>query len=159
MITLERIQDQRFICLGNLGLCESLLVSQVHVDRYGSSLESWQFRVHFHVDCFGGLDAEDELITCDIGKYPLDDVFVLDANLDFGFVQGYVLHVGNEAVNMMGGGSGLTFARLHYERHTFPSWIVDPQGHRCKRRAVGVFGHSVVVVVSWLVASGGVLTQ
>ena len=57
VITLEGIKDQSLVSLGNLGLGESVLVGQVEFSGDCTCLESWEFRVHLHVDCFVGLDS------------------------------------------------------------------------------------------------------
>lgn len=46
--------------------------------------------------------------------------------------------------------SSLTFTRLHDERHTLPTRVVDPQNHRSKRRTSRALGDSFVVEVTWL---------
>jgi hypothetical protein len=53
----------------------------------------------------------------------------------------------------------LTLSGLHDEGDTFPSGVVDVQNHRSEGRALGSLGNRVVVEVSWLVTSSGVLTE
>lgn len=53
----------------------------------------------------------------------------------------------------------LTLSSLHDERDTFPSGVVDVQDHRSEGRALGSLGNRVVIEVSRLVASSGVLAE
>lgn len=52
-----------------------------------------------------------------------------------------------------------TFASLENERHAFPSWIVDPESCRGKRRADRVVWDRVIVEITGLAVCSYVLTK
>jgi len=82
MVALECIQNKRLVCLRDLCVCESPLVRKVHLCRHGTRVEPGKLGVHLEIDGFGRLDTDDELVTGDVFKDPLHDIFELDANLD-----------------------------------------------------------------------------
>lgn len=89
MITLERVKNERLVGLRDMRLREPSLVSQVHLGWDSAGVQSWGFGVHFQVDSFGGLDTDDELVAGDVFEDSLCDIFELDADFDFGLVQGW----------------------------------------------------------------------
>ena len=86
VISLESIQDQSLVSLRDLGFGESVLVGQIKLGRNSTCFESGEFRVHLHVDCFVGLNSENELVSSDIGKDTSGDVLELDSDLYLGLV-------------------------------------------------------------------------
>ena len=87
MITLEGIKDQSLVSLRNLGLGESVLVGQIEFSGDCTCFESREFRVHLHVDCFVGLNSENELVSANIVKDASFDILELDSDFDLGLVQ------------------------------------------------------------------------
>jgi hypothetical protein len=87
VVSLEGIEDQSLVGLRDLGLGESVLVSQVEFGGDSTCLESWQFRVHLHVNGLIRLNSKDELVSTDIVKDASGDVLELDSDLDLGLVQ------------------------------------------------------------------------
>lgn len=87
VVSLERIEDERLVRLGDFSLCESLLVGEVKFDGDGTCSESGRFGVHLHVDCFGGLDPEHKLVSGNIVEDALDGVLELDSDFDFTLVE------------------------------------------------------------------------
>lgn len=88
VISLQRIEDQSFIRLWDLCVREAPLVRQVHLSRHRPSVETRSFGVELQVDRLGGLEADDKLVAGNVLEDALGDVLELDADFDFGFVQG-----------------------------------------------------------------------
>jgi hypothetical protein len=88
VVSLESIKDQSLVSLWDLGLGESVLVRHVKFGGDSACLESWDFRVHLHVDGFVGLDSEDKLVTANVIEDTASDVFELDSDLYLGLVEG-----------------------------------------------------------------------
>ena len=87
MVTLQRVQDQAFVRLGDLRVRESLLVGQVHLSWDRERAQTGGLRVELQVNGFGRLNSHDELITADVGEDALCDVLELDPDIDLGFVE------------------------------------------------------------------------
>lgn len=88
MVSLERVQDERFVCLGNLGVRESPLVRQVHLGWHGARDQTGGLDVHLDVHGFAGLDSDDQFVARDVSEDARSHVFVLNTDLDLRFVQG-----------------------------------------------------------------------
>jgi hypothetical protein len=155
VITLDSIQDERFIRLGNLRIGESVLVRKVEVGGNGVERKSWRLYVHLHVDCFVWLDTEDDLVSHKIRKDTLGGILELYTDLDLGLVEGCVV----SGVTQNRRGLPLTFTSLHDEWDALPSGVVHPECQCGERWAGGAFGHSVVVQVPRLVVRSHVLTK
>jgi hypothetical protein len=87
VITLKRIKDESFVSLGDLGVREPPLVCEVHLRRHRAGVQTGGFGVHLEVDSLGGLDSDNELVAGDVLKDALRDIFELNTDFDFGFVQ------------------------------------------------------------------------
>lgn len=88
VVTFQGVQNKRFISLGDLCIGESSLVRQIHLRRHSTGVQAGGFGVQFEVHGLGGLDADDQFVAGDVLEDALCDVFELDADFDFGFVQG-----------------------------------------------------------------------
>lgn len=89
MIPLERIQDQRLVCLGDFQVREAATVCEIELRHYGLHAQAGQLRVHLDVDGFVGLDSDDELVAGDVLKDARCDVLELDADFGLLFIEGY----------------------------------------------------------------------
>jgi hypothetical protein len=69
------------------GFGESVLVGQIELSGDSTCLESGELGVHLHVDCFVGLDSEDELVSANIVENASFDILELDSDLDLGLVE------------------------------------------------------------------------
>ena len=87
VITLESIKDQCLVGLWDLGIGESVLVCQVELGRDSTCLESWNLRVHLHVDGLVGLNSEDKLVTANVVEDTSSDILELDSDLYLGLVE------------------------------------------------------------------------
>ena len=87
MITLQRVENQTVVRLGNLGLCEPLLVRQVHLRGDSSGVQSRRLSVEFQVYRFRGLDTDDEFVPGDILEDTLGNIFELNSDLYLGFIE------------------------------------------------------------------------
>lgn len=63
VVALERVQDESLVRLRDGGIGEPPLVGEVELGRDGSGSESGGLGVHLHVNGFGGLDSDDELVS------------------------------------------------------------------------------------------------
>ena len=88
MVTLERVEDERLVRLGDLIIGEPSLVRQVHFGGERACVEAGCLGIHLQVHGLGGLDAEDELVARDVFEDTLTDVLELDPHFHLGFVQG-----------------------------------------------------------------------
>ena len=88
MISLESVQNERFVCLRDLSFRESSLVRQVHLsgDRPGN--QTRRFGVHLQVDRLRRLDTDNKFVTTDILKDNLRYILVLNTDLYLGLVKG-----------------------------------------------------------------------
>ena len=66
MVALERIENERFVSLGNMRVCESPFIREVHLNGHCARVEARCFCVELQIDGLGGLNTDDELIAGDI---------------------------------------------------------------------------------------------
>ena len=103
MISLQAVKNERFIRFRNLGLSESPLVCEIHLSRDGTSVETWSLGVQLEVDCFRGLNPDNELVTRNVLEDTLGYILVLYTDFNLGFIQRYDETVsGPEKVNKTG---------------------------------------------------------
>lgn len=88
VVTLERVENERLVCLWDLAVREPSLVRQVHLGRQRARVQAGRLGVHLEVHGLGGLDAQNELVARDVLEDPLRDVLELDPHFHFGLVQG-----------------------------------------------------------------------
>lgn len=88
VVTLEGIQDQGLVGLGDLEVGEAAAVGQVQLGHHRLHRQTGQLGVHLDVDGLVGLDTDDKLVTGDILEDTGGDVAELDANLGLLLVQG-----------------------------------------------------------------------
>ena len=84
MVTLEGVQDEGFVGLGDLEVGEAAAVGQVKLSDHGLHAETWELRVHLDVDALIWLNADDQLVTWDVLEDTRSDV--LELNADFGLL-------------------------------------------------------------------------
>jgi hypothetical protein len=66
VVTLQRIENERFVGFGNLEVRESPSVSQVKLCDDSLHAQTGELGVHLNVHTLVGLDADDELIARDV---------------------------------------------------------------------------------------------
>ena len=88
VVSLERVEDERLVRLGDLEVGEAAAVREVQLRDDGLHAEAGQLRVHLEVDALVGLDADDELVPGDVLEDARGDVLELDADLHLGLVEG-----------------------------------------------------------------------
>lgn len=81
VVSLEGIQDERFICLRDLEVGESAAVGQIELGNDGLGAQARKLRVHLDVDTLVGLDSHDKFISWDILEDTRCDVLELDSDL------------------------------------------------------------------------------
>lgn len=86
-ITLERVQDEGLVRLGNLDVGEAVLVRHVELDGDGLGDKAGELVVELEVDGLVGLDAEDEFVARNVGEDTRGDVLELHTDLDLGLVE------------------------------------------------------------------------
>lgn len=69
VIAFERVEYERLVSLGNPGILESPLISQVEFSGDSTGSESGEFRVHLEPYSFVGLNTHDKLVSGDTGEY------------------------------------------------------------------------------------------
>lgn len=89
VVALQRVEDERLVRLGNLRVRKAPVVRQVHLGRYCARLQPGRLGVHLEVHRLRRLYADDELVARDVLEDALRHVLELDADFDFGLVQGY----------------------------------------------------------------------
>lgn len=158
MITLQRVQDQALVSLGDLRVREPPLVGQVHLRRDSACLETRSLGVELEVHSFSRLDAHDELVPADILEDALGDVFELNTDLDLGFIQRYyskrLVSTSLQETERI-----LTLAGLEDERDSFPSRVVNPKRGSGVGWAVGVTRNRVIVKITRLAIRANVLAK
>lgn len=105
MIPLQRIQNQTLIRFWDLQVAEPSPVREIKFCDNGLHAQPGQFGVHFDVDGFVGLDTDDEFVAGDIFEDSGRDVFELDADFGFLFVE--------------------RFAGFHDEGDAVPPFVLD----------------------------------
>ena len=93
MVTLECVENEGLVRLGDVHVREAALVRQVHLGRDRARVEAGRLRVQLEVHRLGGLDAEHELVPGDVLEDTLRDVLELDADLDLGLVQRWTIRL------------------------------------------------------------------
>lgn len=88
VVTLEGIQNQGLVCLGNLEVGEATAVGQVQLGHHRLHRQTGQFRVHLNVNRFIGLNPNDELVAGNVLEDARGDVAELDPNFGLLLVQG-----------------------------------------------------------------------
>jgi len=63
VVALEGIEDERFVCLGDLEVRESAAVGKVELSHDCLHAEARLLGVHLDIDGFVGLDADDDLVA------------------------------------------------------------------------------------------------
>ncbi len=63
VVALERVKDERLVCLGDRGIREPTLVRQVHLSRERTRVQARGFHVEFEVNGFLRLDTNDQFIA------------------------------------------------------------------------------------------------
>ena len=86
VVALERVEDERLVCLWDLVVREPSLVRQVHVGRQRAHVQARRLGVQLEVHGLGRLDAQDEFIARDVFENTLRDVLELDSHFHFGLV-------------------------------------------------------------------------
>lgn len=87
MIAFQRIEDESFVSLGDLGFREATFVGQIHLNWHGARYQPGRLCVDLHVDSLRGLDPEHELVASDVVEDTLGDILILDADLHLGLVE------------------------------------------------------------------------
>lgn len=132
VVTLQRIQDQRLVCFGDLQIGESPSVREIELSDDSLHAETRQLRVHLNIDTLVGLHADDQLISWDVLEDARGHVLELNANLCLLLVE--------------------SLSCLQDEWNTIPPFILDIGYHRGKCRASRILGDSVVFLVRGLCA-------
>lgn len=88
MITLEGVQDQGLVGLGNLEVGEAAAVGQVQLGNHRLHGQTGELRVHLNVDGLVGLDTDDKLVTGNVLEDAGGDILELDADFGLLLVQG-----------------------------------------------------------------------
>lgn len=87
MVSLQGIQDQRFIGLGDLQVGESAAVGEVELGDDRLHRETRQFRVHLDVNGLVGLDSDDQLVAGNVLEDTRGHISELDADLGLLLIQ------------------------------------------------------------------------
>lgn len=88
VVTLQGIQDQGLVRLGDLEVGETTAVGQVQLGDDGLHGQTGELGVHLDVDGFVGLNTDDELVTRNVLEDARGNVAELDTDLRLLFVQG-----------------------------------------------------------------------
>lgn len=89
VIALERVEDERLVCLGDLIIHESPLVRQVHLGWECARVQTRRLGVQLQVHGFGRLNAQDELVATDVFENTRGDVLELNSHFHLGVIQGF----------------------------------------------------------------------
>jgi len=181
MIPFERIEEQSFICFGDMQVGKAAFVRQVQLKRGKPSIsrkslnwegnkwgrkfylggcgthgETRQFSVHFHVHRLVGLNPNDQFVTRDIFENAGRDVIKLDSNFHLLLVQCCTLTTENARKRAVPR-AGCTLAGLEDKRDTIPAFIFDGEGDGGEGRTSTIFGNGAVIQITWFVAICDVL--
>ena len=88
MITLESIQDQRFVCLGDFEVGEAAAVSEVKFRHNGLHGKTGQLRVHLDVYRLVGLHTNDKFVARNVLEDTGCHVAELNTDLSLLLIQG-----------------------------------------------------------------------
>mmetsp|Transcript_21329 Transcript_21329/g.36662 ORF Transcript_21329/g.36662 Transcript_21329/m.36662 type:complete len:243 (+) Transcript_21329:277-1005(+) len=136
LVAAQHFKNQASICVRQRRkiVWESVLVRQIQLGSDDLVGQPRLLHISFHVHCFFGLHTKHKLITRDVrirrGIQVLSSRWrmKLDADLGLALIQ--------------------TFASLDDKRHTFPSWITNPQNNCGKRRALRSLGYRIIILIS-----------
>ena len=132
VVALQCVENERFVCLGDLQVGESPSVGKVKFCDNSLHAETGQLGVHLNVNTLVGLHSDDKLVSWNVLEDTRGDILELDANLGLLLVQG--------------------LSGLQDERHTVPSLVLDVSDHGCESGASRVLGNCVVLLVARLLA-------
>jgi len=135
VVTLEGVQNQGLVSLGDLEVGEAAAVGQVQLGNHRLHGQTGELRVHLDVDGLVGLDTDDKLVAGNILEDTGGDVLELDADLGLLLVQG--------------------LTGLEDEGHAVPTLVLNVCNQRAESRAAGLLGHGVVLQVTGLAAIEG----
>lgn len=88
VVTLESIQDERLVGLGDLQIGEATAVGEIKLGDHGLHGQTRQLRVHLDVNRFVGLDTDDQLVAGDVLEDSGGHILELNTNLGLLLVQG-----------------------------------------------------------------------
>lgn len=130
MITLQAVENERLVRLGDLEVGEASPVGEVELGDDGLHAQAGELRVHLDIDTLVGLNAHDELVARNVLENARCNVLELHADFSLLLVQG--------------------LACLHDEGYSVPTLVLDVRNKRTESGAAGVLGNSVVFLVSRL---------
>jgi hypothetical protein len=130
VVTLQGVENKRFVGLGNLQVREAAAVGEIQLGNHGLHAQARELRVHLNVHALVGLDADNKLVAGNVLENARGDVLELDTDLGLLLVEG--------------------LAGLEDERNTIPSLVLDVGNHRGEGGAAGSLGNGLVVLVRGL---------
>lgn len=89
MVTLEGIQNQRFVCLGDLEVGEAAAVGKVEFRHHGLHGKTGQLRIHLNIYRLVGLHTDDKFVARDVLEDTRCHVAELDTDLGLLLVEGW----------------------------------------------------------------------
>jgi hypothetical protein len=89
MISLDGIENQAFVCFGDLEVRETSPVREIKFSLDGLHAQAGELRVHLDVDRFIGLDTDNEFVAWNILEDARCDIFELNADLGLLLVESW----------------------------------------------------------------------
>lgn len=90
MVTLQSIQDQSLIRLGDLEITEATPIGKIKLSHGRLHTKTRKLGVHLDVDTLVGLDADDKLITRNVLENSAGNILELNSNFRLLFIQSFL---------------------------------------------------------------------